>query len=79
MQSYNIYHTLAHPQKTGYFSPRIKCFLVLLLLMIVDISPIPILEAIFMIIQLFRSRCFKDLVDKITLDRARQIKTILTI
>jgi hypothetical protein len=44
---------------------RIKCFIVLLLLMIVDILPIPILGLICMSILLARPRWFKDLVDDI--------------
>ncbi len=47
------------------FSLRIKCFFVLLVLMVFDISPIPILETIFMYILLFRPRWFKELIDKI--------------
>ena len=47
------------------FSLRIKCFFVLLVLMIFDISPIPILETIFMYILFFRPSWFKELIDKI--------------
>ncbi|MGR8999414.1 MAG: hypothetical protein ACU88J_10245 [Gammaproteobacteria bacterium] len=44
---------------------RIKCFIVLFLLMIVDILPIPIVGIICMFILLTRPRWFKELVDDI--------------
>ena len=47
------------------FLPRLKCFFVLLLLMIADILPIPILGLICMFILLFRPPWFKNLVDTI--------------
>jgi|APLak6261658528_1056013.scaffolds.fasta_scaffold455181_1 MFS superfamily sulfate permease-like transporter len=47
------------------FFPRLKCFFALLLLMIADIIPIPILGLICMFILLFRPRWFKELVDNI--------------
>jgi len=47
------------------FFIRLKCFLVLLLLMIADIAPIPVLGFILMFILLFRPRWFKELVDAI--------------
>jgi len=47
------------------FFPRIKCFFVLLLLMIADILPIPILGLICLFILLFRPPWFKELVDTI--------------
>jgi len=45
------------------FFPRLKCFFALLLLMIADILPIPILGLICMFILLFRPLWFKELVD----------------
>ncbi|MDD1627152.1 MAG: hypothetical protein LUQ26_06715 [Methylococcaceae bacterium] len=47
------------------FFPRIKCFFVLLLLMIADIVPIPVLGLICMFILLFRPPWFKEMVDAI--------------
>jgi hypothetical protein len=47
------------------FFARIKCFFVLLLLMIADILPIPILGLICMFILLARPSWFKKLVDDI--------------
>jgi hypothetical protein len=47
------------------FFPRLKCFFALLLLMIADIAPIPILGLICMFILLFRPPWFKELVDNI--------------
>jgi hypothetical protein len=47
------------------FFARIKCFLVLLLLMIVDILPIPIVGLICIFILLTRPRWFKELIDNI--------------
>jgi hypothetical protein len=44
---------------------RIKCFIVLFILMIVDILPIPIVGIICMFILLIRPRWFKELVDDI--------------
>ena len=59
-------HTLwLLPMNHAGFIPRIKCFFILLLLMIVDISPIPVLEIICMFILLFRPRWFKELIDRI--------------
>jgi len=50
---------------------RIKCFIVLLLLMIVDILPIPILGLICLFILLTRPRWFKEMVDDIYAVRRR--------
>ena len=47
------------------FFPRLKCFLALILLMIADIIPIPILGLICMFILLFRPPWFKEMVDAI--------------
>jgi hypothetical protein len=47
------------------FFKRLKCFFALLLLMIADIIPIPILGLICMFILLFRPPWFKELVDNI--------------
>jgi|APLak6261659120_1056016.scaffolds.fasta_scaffold53512_1 MFS superfamily sulfate permease-like transporter len=47
------------------FFPRLKCFFALLLLMIADTLPIPILGLICMFILLFRPPWFKELVDNI--------------
>jgi len=47
------------------FFPRVKCFFVLLLLMIADTLPIPILGLICMFILLFRPPWFKELVDTV--------------
>ena len=47
------------------FLPRLKCFFALLLLMIADILPIPIIGLICMFILLFRPPWFKNLVDAI--------------
>jgi hypothetical protein len=44
---------------------RIKCFFVLLLLMIADTAPVPVVGSICMYILLARPRWFKDLVDRI--------------
>jgi len=44
---------------------RIKCFFVLLLLMILDIAPIPIVGIIAMYILLTRPLWFKDLVARL--------------
>jgi hypothetical protein len=58
-------YTWLPPMNHIAFFPRLKCFFALLLLMIADIVPIPILGLICMFILLFRPRWFKDLVDTI--------------
>ncbi len=47
------------------FFPRLKYFLALLLLMIADIAPIPVLGLICMFILVFRPPWFKEMVDNI--------------
>jgi hypothetical protein len=59
---YICFHSFMNP--IASFA-RIKCFIVLLLLMIVDILPVPIVGIICMIILLIRPRWFKELVDDI--------------
>ncbi len=44
---------------------RIKCFFVLLLLMIADTAPIPVVGFICLYVLLVRPRWFKELVDRI--------------
>jgi hypothetical protein len=56
------------------FFPRLKCFFILLLLMIADVVPIPILGLICMFILLFRPPWFKELVDIIyAVEKKKQI------
>jgi hypothetical protein len=49
--------------KTNNLAVRIKCVLVLLVLMVIEISPIPIFAVIGLFIVLFRPRWFMELVD----------------
>lgn len=49
--------------KTNNLAVRIKCVLVLLILMVIEISPIPIFAVIGLFIVLFRPRWFVELVD----------------
>ncbi len=44
---------------------RIKCFFVLLLLMILDIAPVPVVGTIAMYVLLVRPLWFKSLVDRL--------------
>ena len=44
---------------------RIKCFIVLLLLMILDTAPVPVVGSIVMYILLARPLWFKSLIDKL--------------
>nr|WP_228779303.1 hypothetical protein [Methylobacter sp. BlB1] len=48
-----------------HLATRIKCVFTLLLLMILDIGPVPITATIGLFIVLFRPRWFKNLVDTI--------------
>lgn len=47
-----------------HMATRIKCVFTLLLLMILDISPIPITASIALLIVMFRPRWFKVVVDR---------------
>ncbi|MGR8933976.1 MAG: hypothetical protein ACU837_06240 [Gammaproteobacteria bacterium] len=47
------------------FFIRAKCFVVLLLLMLIDIGPIPVTAVIALLVLMFRPRWFKELVDRI--------------
>ena len=47
------------------FYSRIKCSFVFLLLMLIDIGPVPITAMTGLFILIFRPRWFKDLVDRI--------------
>jgi hypothetical protein len=49
--------------KTNNLAVKIKCVLVLLILMVIEISPIPIFAVIGLFIVLFRPRWFVELVD----------------
>jgi hypothetical protein len=50
------------------FFTRVTTFLALLLLMVVDILPLPIIGILGILALLFRPRWFKELVDKIYSD-----------
>ncbi len=48
---------------------RIKCFIVLVILMIVGIGPIPITSSIGLYVVVFRPLWFKKLVDSVYADK----------
>lgn len=47
------------------FFSRVKCVFALLLLMLIDIGPVPVTALIGLFIILFRPAWFKDLIDQI--------------
>lgn len=47
---------------------RIKCALVLIILMVFSVAPIPITSTIALWVVIFRPKWFKQLVDKIYVD-----------
>jgi len=49
--------------KTNNFALRIKCIVVLLFLMVLEIGPIPVFAIVGLFVVLFRPRWFIELVD----------------
>jgi hypothetical protein len=52
-------------KKVSYFSKLVGCFIVLSLLLILHITPLPILEVIILYVMIARPLWFKNLVDQL--------------